>query len=71
MRLIGYGERAMDLMRERIRWRRIGKEGKTLAEKQSIRIMLAKSRTELEQSRLLVLNAARLIDEKGAKVREG
>ena len=71
MRLIGYGERAMELMRERIRWRRIGKEAKTLAEKQSIRLMLAKCRIELEQARLLVLNAARLIDEKGAKVNVG
>lgn len=70
MRLIGHGERALELLKERIEWRRIGTKGIPLVDKQAVRLDLAKCRIELEQARLLVLKAAHLIDLKGTKVEE-
>ena len=65
MRMIGVAERAMDLMvaraKERVAF------GKTLAEQGVVQEAIALSRIEIEQARLLTLNAAAMIDEVGAK----
>lgn len=65
MRLIGMAERALDLMCARVKARVAF--GKPLAEQSSIRQDIANSRTEIDQARLLTLNAAYLIDTVGAK----
>jgi acyl-CoA dehydrogenase len=63
MRMIGLAERALELM-----CRRVGNRvafGRLLAEQGTIRAGIADSRIAIEQARLLVLHAARLMDEKG------
>ncbi len=63
MRMIGLAERALELM-----CRRVGDRvafGRPLAEQGTIRAGIAESRIAIEQARLLVLHAARLMDEKG------
>ena len=65
MRLIGMAERALDLMCARVKARVAF--GKPLAEQSAIRQDIANSRTEIDQARLLTLNAAYLIDTVGAK----
>lgn len=65
MRLIGHAERAIDLMKERISYRIAFR--KKLQEFDSVRKDLARSRCEVEQTRLLVLKAAHMIDTLGAK----
>ncbi|XP_074869155.1 acyl-CoA dehydrogenase family member 10 isoform X2 [Carettochelys insculpta] len=65
MRLIGYSERALALMKERVTSRVAF--GKPLAEQGTILADIAKSRAEIEQARLLVLKAALLMDTAGNK----
>jgi len=65
MRLIGMCERALALHCERVT-KRVA-FGETLASKGVIRRDIAESRVAIEQARLLVLRAARRIDEEGAK----
>jgi len=65
MRLIGVAERAIELMCERTKEREAF--GKPLAEQGVIMEWIADSRIEIEQSRLLTLNAAHMMDTVGSK----
>ncbi|GAA4708295.1 acyl-CoA dehydrogenase family protein [Pseudonocardia yuanmonensis] len=65
MRLIGMAERSVDLMVKRAKDRVAF--GRPLAEQGVVREQIALSRMEIEQSRLLVLKTAWLIDKFGAK----
>jgi acyl-CoA dehydrogenase len=65
MRLIGVAERALESMCRRVKQRVAF--GKTLAEMGMIRADIAESRMEIEQSRLLTLKAAYLMDTVGNK----
>jgi acyl-CoA dehydrogenase len=64
MRLIGMGERGLLLMKKRAVERVAF--GKPLGGHQSVRLDIAKSRMELDAARLVVLEAARALDEVGA-----
>ncbi len=66
MRLIGQSERALEMMCRRVSSRVAF--GKTIAEQGTIRADIADSRIEIEQTRLLVLKAAYLMDTAGNKV---
>ena len=65
MRSIGAAERALSLMCERV----LGREafGRRLAEMGSIRQDIARSRIDIDQARLMVLNAAHMMDTVGNK----
>jgi acyl-CoA dehydrogenase len=65
MRLIGVAERAIELMCERVKAREAF--GKPLAEQGVIMEWIADSRMEIEQSRLLTLKAAHMMDTVGNK----
>jgi acyl-CoA dehydrogenase len=65
MRLIGLAERALEAMCRRVLVRVAF--GRPLAEQGTIRADVAESRIEIDQARLLTLNAARLMDEVGNK----
>jgi acyl-CoA dehydrogenase len=65
MRLIGTAERALEDTCRRAQARIAF--GKTLSEQGALRAEIAASRMEIEQARLLVLNAAGMIDKVGAK----
>ena len=65
MRSIGLAERALELMCERVH-RRVA-FGRRLAEFESIQMDIAKSRIEIDQARLLTMNAAHLMDTVGNK----
>ena len=65
MRCIGVAERALELMCKRVQSRLAF--GKTLAEQGTIRADIAKSRMEIDQARLLTLNAAHRMDTVGNK----
>ncbi|XP_048467159.1 acyl-CoA dehydrogenase family member 10 isoform X1 [Rhincodon typus] len=60
MRLIGYADRALQLMKDRVKTRVAF--GRPLAEQGTIMTDIANSRIEIEQARLLVLKAAHLMD---------
>ena len=65
MRQIGVAERALDTMKRRVTSRVAF--GKALAEQGTIRRDIAQSRIEIDQSRLLTLRAAHLMDTVGNK----
>jgi acyl-CoA dehydrogenase len=65
MRAIGAAERALELMCRRVSSRTAF--GKTLAEQGVIQDWIARSRIEIDQARLLTLNAAWLMDTVGNK----
>ncbi|XP_006865559.1 PREDICTED: acyl-CoA dehydrogenase family member 10 [Chrysochloris asiatica] len=65
MRLIGFSERALALMKARIKSRVAF--GKPLVEQGTLLADIAQSRVEIEQARLLVLKAAHLMDVTGNK----
>jgi acyl-CoA dehydrogenase len=69
MRLIGLAERCLEAMCRRVLTRVAF--GKALAEQGTIRADIADSRMELEQARLLTLNAAHLMDTVGNKAARG
>ena len=66
MRLIGAGQRALDIMCKRVEERVAF--GRKLSENSSIRQDIAKSRCEIEQGRLLTLWAADRLDREGNKL---
>uniref|UniRef100_A0A2K6SBQ3 Acyl-CoA dehydrogenase family member 10 n=1 Tax=Saimiri boliviensis boliviensis TaxID=39432 RepID=A0A2K6SBQ3_SAIBB len=65
MRLIGFSERALALMKARVKSRVAF--GKPLVEQGTMLADIAQSRVEIEQARLLVLRAAHLMDLAGNK----
>jgi acyl-CoA dehydrogenase len=65
MRCIGVAERALETMCKRVQARVAF--GKPLAEQGTIRAEIARSRMEIEQARLLTLNAAYMMDTVGNK----
>ncbi|KAK9728369.1 hypothetical protein K7432_001157 [Basidiobolus ranarum] len=65
MRAIGFAERALDTILTRAMQRKTF--GRYIAEHQTVMHDIATSRIEIEQSRLLVLRAADMIDKIGAK----
>jgi acyl-CoA dehydrogenase len=65
MRLVGIAERALEQLCRRVKSRVAF--GKPLAEQGTIRADIAKSRIEIDQTRLLTLRAAQLMDTVGNK----
>jgi alkylation response protein AidB-like acyl-CoA dehydrogenase/aminoglycoside phosphotransferase (APT) family kinase protein len=69
MRTIGLAQRALEITASRLKNGVVGQpQGRvSMQQLQSLRFQLAQSRVELDQARLLVLRAATLVDQVGAK----
>lgn len=65
MRWVGIAERSFELLCQRAASRDLG-DGSRLGDKQFVQGWIAESRVEIDAARLLVLRAARRIDERGA-----
>ncbi|MGD2115705.1 MAG: acyl-CoA dehydrogenase family protein [Acidobacteriota bacterium] len=66
MRWIGLAERALELLCRRAAARELGPD-RPLAGSQAVQHWIAESRAEIDAARLLVLEAARAVDERGAR----
>jgi acyl-CoA dehydrogenase len=66
MRWIGIAERSFEIMCQRVVSRELA-PNETLAQRQTIQNWIAESRAEIDASRLLVLQAAWKIDQKGSR----
>ncbi|PIE75090.1 MAG: acyl-CoA dehydrogenase [Deltaproteobacteria bacterium] len=66
MRWLGICKRSFDLMCYRANKRIISQDGKTLGTRQTVQNWISESAAEMEQARLLTLNAAWQIDQVGA-----
>jgi len=66
MRWIGVAERAFELMCRRAATRELA-PGEPLADRQAVQHWIAESRAEIDAARLLTLNAAAVIDARGAR----
>lgn len=66
MRWIGLAERALELLCRRATARELG-PSKPLAARQAVQHWIAESRAEIDAARLLVLDAARAVDARGAR----
>lgn len=67
MRWLGIYQRSFELMCRRANYRKITRDGKTLASRQIIQAWIAESAAEIQAARLMTLHAAWRIDNDGAK----
>jgi alkylation response protein AidB-like acyl-CoA dehydrogenase len=67
MRWLGICQRALELMIEQVKSRKVSPEGRTLAHSDLIRAWIAESAAEMQAARLMVLHTAWRIEHAGAR----